>query len=96
MMRRLAETAPTAGETMVSIAEHLRQEGRAEGRAEGRVEGRAEGARETLRKLLMRDFGPLPEAIHARLDAASGAQLDRWTERLASAKNQTLEDVLAD
>lgn len=46
-----------------------------------------------LAKLLVLKFGPLPEAIQARLATASVSDLDRWTERVLFAPS--LADVFA-
>jgi predicted transposase YdaD len=69
-------------------------EGEQKGRGEGRVEGRVEGEYLFLSKLLERRFGPLPEAVMARLRAADSATLERWGIRLLTA--HSLDEVLAD
>lgn len=45
-----------------------RQEGRQEGRLEGRQEGRLEGESEFLLYLLEQRFGPVSDAVRARID----------------------------
>ncbi len=54
-----------------TIAEALIEEGRAEGRAEGQLIAN----RKTLRRLLTLRFGPLPETLSRRIDAASDEAL---------------------
>ena len=70
----------------MSTAEKLEQQGIAKGKAEGRAE--------VLLKLLTLKFGPLPDGVAQRLQAASVDELDRWTERVLSAKS--LAEVFAD
>ncbi|MBU0501475.1 MAG: DUF4351 domain-containing protein [Gammaproteobacteria bacterium] len=60
-------------------------EGRAEGRAEGRGEGRLEGGVRLLTRQLEHRFGPLPQAVHDRLAAASEGQLEAWGEAVLTA-----------
>jgi predicted transposase/invertase (TIGR01784 family) len=57
----------------------------------GKAEGKAEKARATLERLLIRRFGTLPGPTVERLEGATEADLDVWTERLLDAKN--LDDV---
>ena len=75
------EAAPQAEETIMTIAEQLRQEGRAEGRAEGRLEGRAS----VLQELLEDKFGPLSQEVRVRLQSATDEQVSRWTKRILTA-----------
>lgn len=56
-------------------------------------QGVQQGERNILERLLRKRFGALPAAIRERLDAASGAQLKTWSERVLSAKR--VEDVFA-
>jgi predicted secreted protein len=44
-------------------------------------------------KMLALRFGPLPAAAERRVKRASAATLERWAERLLTAKS--LDDVLA-
>jgi predicted transposase/invertase (TIGR01784 family) len=74
----------------VSYADMLRQEGRKRGLQEGRRKGR----REALQNLLGARFGALPDPVLARLKSAKLEQLDRWLERILTAR--TLDDVLAE
>jgi predicted transposase YdaD len=64
-----------------------RQEGRQEGRHEGRQEGRQEEAVVFLRRLLARRFGPLPDAVCARLTSASIEQLETWMLNVLDAES---------
>lgn len=47
--------------------------------------GEARGRAALLLKLLQLKFGPLPDAVGARVQAASIAELDAWGERVLSA-----------
>lgn len=58
-----------------------------EGLEEGREEGRAEGQAKTLGKQLQLKFGQLPDAISQKLQQASEAELDLWTERILFAES---------
>jgi hypothetical protein len=60
--------------------------------AQGRDEGRKEGERALLLRLLRSRFGELPVAAAARVESAEIAVLERWGERVLSAK--TLAEVL--
>jgi hypothetical protein len=60
----------------------------------GREEGRKEGERALVRKLLTLRFGKLPADAEQRLERASLAELERWAERVLTAKS--LAAVLAD
>ncbi len=85
-------------EEMISMVERLLEEDewllelpfqrriRAEGRREGEVEV-------VLRQLRLR-FGPLPEDVTARINAADAETLLRWSERVLSAA--TLDAVFAE
>lgn len=55
---------------------------------------RREGQRQTLLKQLAVRFGALSDAAVARIQAATAAQLDRWTERVLTAGK--LEEVLGE
>jgi hypothetical protein len=63
-----------------------------QGRAEGLAEGRIEGQAEIILKLLTLRFGPLSEAIQARVRNASGSRLEALAERVLTAR--TLEGAL--
>jgi hypothetical protein len=55
---------------------------------------RAEGRVELLLSQLTKRFGAVPDAVRARLQAASTAELERWAIRLLDARS--LDDVFAD
>ncbi len=57
-------------------------------------QGRQEGERALLLKLLCTRFGELPASAVARVESAEVALIERWGERMLSAK--TLADVLDD
>ena len=64
-----------------------RQKGRQEGRQEGLQTGRQEGERTILLRLLERRFGPLPDWVRARLNAAEPVLLEEWGLRLLDASS---------
>ncbi|NBC33040.1 MAG: DUF4351 domain-containing protein [Alphaproteobacteria bacterium] len=66
------------------LAEGL-AEGRAEGLVEGRVEGRQEAQTDILVRQIERRFGPVPQDLRQRIDAADSATLDRWLDRILDA-----------
>ena len=96
----------TAKGTVMSIADQLRALGRKEGIAEGMEQGIEQGIekgiekdiekgeRAVLRKQLRLKFGPLPDSVLAKLDAATAPELERWAERVLTAT--TLDAVLGD
>jgi hypothetical protein len=53
--------------------------------AKGKAEGEAHGRAVLLLKLLQLKLGPLPDAVTARVQSASIAELDAWAERVLSA-----------
>jgi hypothetical protein len=59
-----------------------------------RSEARNEGERSLLLRLLGVRFGELPAAAVARVETATMADIERWGERLFTAK--TLDEVLGD
>lgn len=78
-----------------TYAQELIEEGLAKGLAKGRAEGRVEGVvlgqRRFLLQFLERRFGPLPQHLTARIEAADGDTLSAWSERLPTA--EALDDV---
>ena len=70
------------------------EEWKQQGLDQGRLEGRLEGEAKVVSRLLMRRFGPLPAWVDQRLEQATEAELDAWTERLLD--GQTLEAVFND
>lgn len=81
----------------------------AEGLAEGTLKGKAEGIQEgmekgiekgleqgqrlVLQRLLSRKFAPLPTWAIDRLNAATAAQLELWSERILT--TASLEETLS-
>lgn len=51
-------------------------------REEGREEGRESEARRILQRLLQRRFGPLPDGVAPRLEAADLTQLESWADAI--------------
>jgi len=82
-LRGIVQRAIGTGDELMSTAERLRKEGQAQGRSQQGIE--------TVLRLLARRFGALPETIVHRVNAATLAELDRWTDRILDAK--TLDDV---
>ena len=82
----LAEAAPEAKETIMTLAEQLQQEGIQKGRLADR--------QDVLRLLLAQKFGELPNEASARLEAATYEQLSAWTDRILTA--DSLAAVFAD
>jgi hypothetical protein len=60
--------------------------------AQGRDQGHKEGERALLLRLLRTRFGELPAVAVARVEGAEIAAIERWGERMLSAK--TLAEVL--
>ena len=56
-------------------------------REEGREEGRTEGEAKALLRQIQAKFGPLEPAVEARIQGAEPAQLERWLERILTAKS---------
>ena len=76
-------------ETIMTLAERLRKEGRMEGKMEGEVLGRHAVLKRQLGKRFGKDV--LDIRTQERLRNASAEQLDLWAERILDAR--TLEDV---
>ncbi|MEW6747083.1 MAG: Rpn family recombination-promoting nuclease/putative transposase [Planctomycetota bacterium] len=77
-------------EPFVSIADHLRAEGRSEGHSAGLLEGK----RLLLVQLMTTRFGALPPEFSRRIQTGGHAELDRWAQRILSASS--LADVFAE
>jgi predicted transposase/invertase (TIGR01784 family) len=82
---------PELREEFMTVAEQLEKKGRQEGREEGREEGRREEAASLLRRILVRRFGLVPDALLATINDASLEQLESWTDAALDAS--TVEDV---
>jgi predicted transposase/invertase (TIGR01784 family) len=80
----LGRLKPETQESIMTLAQQFK--------AEGRAEGRAEGERQLLLRQLALKFGPLPDAVRQRIDAATEDDLLAWSERVLTAR--ALEDVL--
>lgn len=80
---------PGKEETVMTIAERLRSEGRMQGQTEGEVLGRYA----VLQRQLAKRFGLsiLDLRTQERLRTATAGQLDLWAERILDAR--TIEDV---
>jgi hypothetical protein len=76
------------------LKHQLRSEGWKEGRKAGREEGRKAGERALVRKQLTLRFGTLPPDAEQCIRRASLAELERWAERVLTARN--LAAVFAD
>jgi hypothetical protein len=61
---------------------------------EGLQEGRQEGEAAVLRKVLTQRFGPLPQDLQARIDAAPVDRIDVWVDRVLHA--DTLDEIFRD
>ena len=59
---------------------------------QGKAEGKAEGRVEIILKLLALRFGPLTDAVQARVRSAQDAQLETVAEQMFTAK--TLEEAI--
>jgi predicted transposase/invertase (TIGR01784 family) len=82
---RVSQLAPAAKETVMTIAEELKALGLQQGREQGLQQGFVQARRELLEKQMRLKFGPLPDAMIARIHAADLETLDRWVERILTA-----------
>jgi len=80
---------PKAEEVAVTAGEQLMERGREQGRKEGRLEGERRFLLRGLQRL-----GPVSPEIEARVQSASEAELEKWVERVFSAK--TAAEVFQD
>jgi hypothetical protein len=71
---------------IMTTAERIRQEGVSQGLSRGQAE--------TLLRQMHKRFGPLSDAVVARIQAASEAELDRLTDRILDV--DSLDALLAD
>ncbi len=72
---------------MPTLAETWVEQGRQQGLEKGLQQGQLAHTRTTLRKQLMQLFGPLPEAIDARIEQADQTALDAWLEQVPKASS---------
>lgn len=75
----------------MTLSARLREEGRIAGEREGYLKAFQEGYVEGLMIQLPLRFGPLPEAVLARLRSADLAQLEIWGDLVLTAP--TLDEV---
>lgn len=73
------------------FSEQWRKQGLEQGREEGREQGIQIGQATVLKRQLMRRFGALDPALHARIDAATPTQLETWSLNVLDAR--ALDDV---
>lgn len=91
--RRLAFVRERAVRDERNAMRGAREEGRLEGELAGEIKGRLEGQAVLLERQLARRFGPLSDAVLARLRSASAQDLTRWADRILEAPD--LEGVLS-
>jgi hypothetical protein len=70
---------------MQSIADSFREEGR----REGLEKGLEEGQRAIVRRQLVSKFGPLPESVERRLEAATPVELERYADDILDAERMS-------
>ena len=91
------EIGPEAKDTVMTIAQRYIEQGRQQGLEQGRQQGLEQGRQRLqllLLRLLRKSFGEaVTPAVEARITAASGADIEAWSERVLSAV--TLDDVFA-
>jgi len=73
-------------ETGMTMGERLMQK--------GAEQAQEQTQRRVLLRLLAQRFGALPVAVTERIDAARSPELDRWLDRVLTARS--LDDVFAD
>jgi hypothetical protein len=80
---------PTVGpeikNSMLTYGQKLEKQGLDRGIDLGRKEGIDLGRKDVLMRQLTRRFGTLSTAVTQRINAASTAELERWTERILDA-----------
>jgi predicted transposase YdaD len=85
LRQRLAELALNTEQIMQSIADSFREEGR----REGLEKGLEEGQRAIVRRQLVSKFGPLPESVERRLEAATPVELERYADDILDAERMS-------
>jgi hypothetical protein len=88
----VARLPPDGQRLIMGYGEQLIEQGREEGRQEGRQEGLLLGKAQVLLKQMRLKFGAVPDAVVARVEVASEAEIEQWTERILTA--ETLEALL--
>jgi hypothetical protein len=81
-----------AGAPIMTTARQLIEQGIEEGLEQGIQRGVERGVRATLIRQLTLRFGPPTDLIRARIDHATSAELERWTDRVLTATSA--EDVV--
>ncbi len=81
-----------AGAPVMTTARQLIEQGIEQGLEQGIQRGVERGVRATLVRQLTLRFGPPSELIRARIDGATSAELERWTDRVLTATS--IEDVV--
>lgn len=71
----------------------LYEKGLREGEEKGREQGREQGEASLLLRMLRHKFGVVPTASEERINSATPAQLELWSDRLFTAN--AIEDILA-
>lgn len=95
--QRIRQVIPEAEELVMTLAEQLIQQGITKGMAQGVAQGLAQGLahqRKLVRRLLEVKFGALSDSAIARLESADEAALERYAERVITAKS--VSEVLSD
>jgi flagellar biosynthesis/type III secretory pathway protein FliH len=82
---RVAQLAPAAKEAIMTIAEELKAQGLKQGLEQGLEQGLVRGQRQALERQMLLKFGPLSDAVSARIQAANLEMLERWLERILTA-----------
>lgn len=67
-------------------------QGLRQGIQQGREHGRVEGKAQVLLRLLSQRFGPSPDWLKRKIEAASEQELELWTDALLTARS--LDEVL--
>ena len=70
------------------------QQGLQQGLLQGIEKGQQQGEVALLQRLLVRRFGPLPDAVRVRLSSASLDQLETWAIKVLDA--ESLDDVFTE
>lgn len=86
--------APAAESSMISIADHLREEGLKQGRQEGRQEGQVVALCDTFRGVLRERFGEFGAALDMRIDELTTEALQRGI--LRAVRTTTVQEVFDD
>jgi flagellar biosynthesis/type III secretory pathway protein FliH len=80
---------PETEDSLMTIAEEMRQLGLQQGRQEGLQQGLHQGQRVLLLELLRTKFGSIDEQVIQQLNAADESALMRYAQRILSAATLT-------